>query len=204
MDVVIWWPNGASIHARWMASREIRDVGFPPWPARRLSALARPGGSEIWQPDRSTILITSLSALARPSAFRPGSPRWKQNLATRPQHHSHHAAFHPGSPRWKRIWLRGTLLTQTTLPPRRARWRAAIWNGGRDLVAKRGFHPRKVDGEPGDSQRRFPPWLVRRLSALARPGGSKIWQPDRSTILITPLSTLARPGGSEFGCGARC
>ena len=54
-------------------------------------------------------------------------------------------------PRWKRIWLPGTLLTQTKLPPRQARWRAANWNRRRDLVARRGFHPRRVDGVPGNT-----------------------------------------------------
>ena len=62
------------------------------------------------------------------AAFHLGSPRWKPNLSTRSRHHSSHAAFHTGSPRWERIWLPGTLLNQTKLPPRRARWRAANWN----------------------------------------------------------------------------
>ena len=52
------------------------------------------------------------------SAFHPGSSGWEPDLATRSPHHSHQAAFHPGLPRWKRIWLPGTLLTQTKLPPR--------------------------------------------------------------------------------------
>ena len=33
--------------------------------------------------------------------------------------------FPLGLPRWKRIWLPGTLLTQTKRPPRQARWRAS-------------------------------------------------------------------------------
>ena len=86
------------------------------------------------------------------SAFHPGSSRWKRNLATRSRHHSHHAAFHFGLPKWKQIWLPSTLVNQTKLPPRRARWRAAIWNRRRDLVARRGFHPRKVDGVPGNTE----------------------------------------------------
>ena len=90
------------------------------------------------------------------SAFHRGSSRWKPNLVTRLPHHSHHAAFHSGSPRWKRIWLPGTLLNQTKLPPRQARWRAAMWNKRRDLVAKRGFHPRKVDGVPGTMKQSYP------------------------------------------------
>ncbi len=89
------------------------------------------------------------------SAFHLGSSRWKPNLVTRLRHHSCNAAFHSGSSRWKRIWLLGTLLNQTKLPPSQARWRAEIWNTRRDLVAKLGFHPRKVDGVPGNTKQSY-------------------------------------------------
>ena len=89
-------------------------------------------------------------------AFHRGSSRWKPNLETRSGRDSHHAAFHSGLPRWKRTWLPGTFLNQTMLPPRQARWRAAMWNRRRDLVARRGFHPRKVDGVPGNTRHSYP------------------------------------------------
>ena len=54
MDVVIWWPDVASIHARWMASRGIRNVafrpgssvGFPPW----LAQVEAKSGNQITAP----------------------------------------------------------------------------------------------------------------------------------------------------------
>ncbi len=31
-----------------------------------------------------------------------------------------------------------------------------MWNRRRDLVARRGFHPRKVDGVPGNTEQSYP------------------------------------------------
>ena len=81
-------------------------------------------------------------------------------------------------------------LKQTKPPPRQARWRAAMWFRDPDLVARRGFHPRKVDGERKGRKASFPLWLA---LVEARSGN------QNSSPMVALLSTSARPSGSTFG-----
>ncbi len=120
------------------SARTRHDGGVDIDAAKEVWLQARPGLLKIW----GCCPVFKLQDLSGPCyqrgfynasalhivAFHPGSSKWKPNLETRSRRDSHHAAFHSGLPRWKRIWLPSTLLSQTMLPPRQARWRAAMWN----------------------------------------------------------------------------
>jgi hypothetical protein len=126
---------------------------------------------------------TELSTLAHPG----GSRIWLPEIV------AHGCfAFHFGSSKWKRIWKPAALI-ETVLPPRQARRRASFL-GDRLSGGQTGL-PSTQGG-----------WRVEdvntSLSALARPGGSRIWLPEIDRH-VASLSTSARPSGSEFG-NQRC
>ena len=89
------------------------------------------------------------------SAFHLGSSRWKPNLATRSRHYFDHAAFHLACPGGSESGCRARCSPKRSVHRDKLGGVQAIWNRRRDLVARRGFHPRKVDGVPGNMKQSY-------------------------------------------------